>query len=185
MKTLLIFFSILLSFWICGCSSKKQQVELTRENISGLHDTSKLEKVYILCHGGDPNRRQMPYFYEFPINPTKGHVILRYIEDANQSEFDRERLSKKRIGEEGTSGLFVFETKKAIYSTRIGWNDKSVFGYWWESADLLSVFKGWGLFEDIAKADPNWPPPEWMRNPPREMDPNWPGQEKAYLRGQE
>jgi hypothetical protein len=33
-------------------------------------------------------------------------------------------------------------------------------GDWWQSADLLSIFKGWGLFDDLYKADPNWPIPK-------------------------
>lgn len=31
------------------------------------------------------------------------------------------------------------------------------------------------LFEELSKADPSWPEPNWIKNPPKEMNPNFPG----------
>jgi hypothetical protein len=46
-----------------------------------------------------------------------------------------------------------------------------VYGKWWKSPELLEHFEQWNLLEDISKADPNWPPPEWLKNPPPEREP--------------
>ena len=162
MKMRLIFFNILLVVLICGCA-QKPEVEVTRDNVSKL-DSSDLNKVYIICSAGksDPNKGSTLYHYELPINPVKGHVILRCIMDANHTEYDVERFKRRHTDGKIDSGLFVFETKKLRYTTRIFWDDKSAYGFWWESPELLSIFKGWGLFKDLAKADPNWPPSHYQ-----------------------
>ena len=160
MRTSRILPSILLAFGLCGCSKTNPEVELTKYNFSKF-DSSKLTKVYIVSSvvKSDPNRGQAIYHYEFPINDhSKVEVMKRCIKDANHTEYDIARFKKRRTGQIGNSGLFVFETKKLRYTMRIGWDDKSAYGFWWESPELLSIFKGWGLLDDLAKADPNWPP---------------------------
>lgn len=153
-------------FFVCisGCSEKKMEAELTKDNFSEFF-SSKFVKAYILCAplSKDPNRNY--YHYEFPINdPKKIRVILQCIKDANHTEFDMKRFLKKTNGKNRWN--FVFETKKARYNVHIGWDDKSAYGFWWESPELLSIFRGWELFKDVAKADPNWPPLKW---PPPDM----------------
>ena len=159
---------------LCGCSKKKSEVELTKDNFSKFNSLY-VTKVYISCvpFKADPNRRQIGYSYEFPLDPIKGSVILMCIKDSNQTSYDIERTFKRRNSKKGNHGLFIFETKKMKYTMPIFWDDESAYGFWWESPELLSIFRGWGLFEDLAKADPNWPPPNWLKNPPKEMDPNF------------
>jgi len=142
---------------ISGCSDKKlKSIELTKDNFSIL-DSSKLRKVYILSTGRNVC---LSYGYEFPISdPIKVEVIKMCIRDANQTESAIERASEKQTDKMKVCGLY-FETRKEVYCMRIGWDDKFVYGDWWQSADLLSIFKGWELFEDLYKADPNWPTPK-------------------------
>jgi|GEM_PF-1322664 len=174
MKMMLITFYVFSIFIICGCSKEKPHVEVAKDNFSKF-ESSEFTKVFIYINGSKvypEQKRQSLYFYEFPINdPVKVEVIKRCIKDANQTEYDRERFSKKRAGEGIDRGLFVFETKKLRYTMLIGWDDKSVYGTWWESPELLSIFRGWGLFEDLAKADPNWPPIKWIGTPSGERVP--------------
>lgn len=169
-----IFLSITLALCLGGCSCRKPEVELAPDNISKV-DSSKLTKVYILSRGGrsELNRGVALYHYELPIKPIKGRSILRWIMDAKQTEFDRERLHQKLRDKHITPILICFETEQAVYHTHIGWDDKCVYGYWWESPDLFRVFRGWGFFEDLAQADPNWPAPIWYKNPPPGSDPNF------------
>jgi hypothetical protein len=173
-KLLLISFNILLIIWIYGCSSRKPEVEVTKDNFSKF-DSSEFVKAYIVCvpFKSDPNRRSFAhYYYEFPINDLKkAEVIKMCIRDANYTDYDIERTTKKRNSKNGNSGLFVFETKKLRYTIRIFWDNESAYGYWWESPELLSIFRGWGLFEDLAKADPNWPPTKWIGTPSGERVP--------------
>ncbi len=171
MKTILISFNILLVLCMFGCSKKKPEVEVTKDNFAKF-DSFKFVKVFIVCF---PKSNQWLYHYEFPINDSvKVEVIKRCIKDANHTEYDIGRFKKRHTGERIDSGLFVFETPKVKYTMQIGWDDKSAYGLWWESPELLSIFRGWGLFEDLAKADPNWPAPVWYKNPPPESDPNFP-----------
>jgi hypothetical protein len=149
-----------------GCSNKKPQVELTRDNFPEFYK-AKITKVYIYTYRGS-------YYYDYPIqDPKKGEVIKLCIGNANQTEYDKERFRKNRqtSKEESAEALF-FETEKVIYSMRFGWNDEFVYGFWWESKDLLRVFKKWCLFEELSKADPSWPEPSRIKHPPKETEPN-------------
>jgi len=161
---------LLLILFLAGCAHKPNEVELTAENISTV-DRSKLTKVYVLSHSSKRTSLLYRYYYKFD-DVSKGYSFLRWIMDANQTEFDRERLHQKLREEHATTVRIYFETKQAVYNTLIGWDDKCVYGYWWESPDLFRVFRGWGFFEDLAKADPNWPPPIWSRVR-RQFDPNF------------
>ena len=97
-------------------------------------------------------------------------MILRYIREATQIT---NRYSDKPMRS------IEFKTRKAVYRASIGWDAKTVYGNWtapaydsggWESAELLEKFKEWNLFEEIAAADPNLPPPKWITNPPKFED---------------
>lgn len=161
-----ILFLILVS---AGCTAKPKEIELTPENISRV-DAAKLTKVYVLSHSSKRTGLPYGYYYKFD-DVSKGYSFLRWIMDAKQTEFDRERLHQKLRVKNTTTVRIYFETKEAVYNTLIGWDDRCVYGYWWESPDLYRVFRGWGFFEDLAKADPNWPPPIWNRVS-AQFDPN-------------
>jgi len=182
MKTLLTILSLFFVFSITGCSFKPKYVELNRENIAKLNP-SKVKEVCINSRG-----KRIFYWYSFPItNPEKIKIIIESIQDANQIEdYHRQVLwphSPGYIKDPNQSEYTLrqsrrhidFKTRKAIYGTRIAWDDELVYGLWWQSPELSKNFKKWNLFEDIIKADPNWPPPDWIKNPPPEgarYDPN-------------
>jgi len=184
MKTLLIPLSLFVVFSITGCSFKPKYVELNRENIAKLNP-SKVKEVCIISSGS--RGKTIFYTYDFPItNPEKIKIIIECIQDANQIEdYYRQVLwphSPEYIKDPNQSEYTLrhsrrainFKTRKAIYDTRIAWDDELVYGPWWQSPELSKNFKKWNLFEDISKADPNFPPPEWIKNPPPESDPNFP-----------
>jgi hypothetical protein len=157
-----LFFCLILFFilTIVGCKPKKE-IELTRENFSEFC-TSKIMKMYIYTNVTNPEKGNWwLYGYEYPINdPKKVEVIKLCIKDANQTEYDRKKFNKNKRTSKQNTEILTFETKKAIYTMTIGWNDEFVYGLWWESADLLRIFKKWGLFEELSKADPSWPAPK-------------------------
>jgi hypothetical protein len=179
MKKLLILI-YLIAICMNGCAKQKPEAELTKDNFSNLNSLfgkPKLDviKVYISCpHSNWDNSKQIykAYSYYFPIDITKGEVILICIKEANQTSYDIKRTFERRDSKKGRHAIFIFETKNIKYSIPIFWDNESAYGYWWDSPELLSIFRGWGLFEDLAKADPNWPPTGWFKNIPNEMDPN-------------
>ncbi|MEN6386786.1 MAG: hypothetical protein ABFD79_16525 [Phycisphaerales bacterium] len=136
---------------IVGCKQKKE-IELTQDNFPEFRNL-KLTKFYIMTisHRG--------YGYEFYIDDLKKADVIRLcIYQAKKNEYDNERFQKdKQTQKNEDHEILYFETKDAIYTMRIGWNDEFVYGYWWESAPLLKVFKKWQLFEELSKADPAWP----------------------------
>jgi hypothetical protein len=152
-----------------GCRQKKE-IEITQENFPEFRKL-KLIKFYITtishrCYG-----------YEYYINDLKkAEVIKMCIYQAKKTGYDNERFQKDRqTRKNANQEILCFETKDAVYTMRIGWNDEFVYGHWWESADLLRVFKQWDLFNELSKADPAWPEPNWIKNPPKERDPNFSG----------
>jgi hypothetical protein len=60
----------------------------------------------------------------------------------------------------------LFRTDETTYFIRILWDDKSFYGDWWDSPELLNYFKAWGLFKNPSQTDPNKPPPASFKNPP-------------------
>ncbi|MFA5240324.1 MAG: hypothetical protein WC476_11555 [Phycisphaerae bacterium] len=176
MKKLLIIICCSALFAVCisGCTKEKPEVELTKDNFSKLNSLN-LVNVYISCpHSSiDPNSKEIfkVYSFYFPINITKGEVILLCVKEANQTSYDIKRTFERRDRQKGKYAIFIFETKKIKYSIPIFWDNESAYGFWWESPELLSIFRGWGLFEDLAKADPNWPPVRWIRTPSGERVP--------------
>ena len=183
MRTLLIVFSLFIVFSITGCSQEPEYVKLNRENIEKLNP-SKIKEVCIVSHSYG---KTIFYSYDFPItNPEKIKMIIECIQNANQIEdYYRQVLwphYPEYIKDPNQSEYTLrrslrhicFKTRKARYETLIAWDDESVYGLWWQSPELSKNFKKWNLFEDISKADPNWPPPDWIKNPPPESDPNFP-----------
>jgi hypothetical protein len=174
----LCFLTVGLSILIAtsGCKPKKE-IELTRDNFAEFCKV-KLTKVYIYTHVSNPEKSgSLPFYgYEYYINdPKKVEVIKLCIRQANQTEYDKDRFKKnKQTRKNKNMEILTFETPKVIYTMRIGWNDEYVYGFWWESADLLNVFKKWDLFAELSKADPSWPAPDWKKNPPKEMESNFP-----------
>jgi len=182
MRTLLIVFSLFIVFSITGCSFKPKYVELNRENIAKLNP-SKVREVCIISHG-----KTIFYRYNFPItNPEKIKIIIECIQDANQIEDYYQQVlwphfpeyyikdpNKSEYTLRQSRRAISFKTRKAIYGTPIAWDGELVYGLWWQSPELSKNFKKWNLFEDISKADPNFPPPDWIKNPPPESDPNFP-----------
>jgi hypothetical protein len=184
MKTLLIAFSLFVVFSITGCSSEPAYVELNRENIAKLNP-SKVKEVCIVSHS---HGKTILYSYNFPItDPEKIKIIIECIQDANQIEdYYRQVLwphfpgyirdpNRSEYTLRRSRKWITFKTRKAIYDTRIAWDDELVYGLWWQSPELSKNFKKWNLFEDISKADPNFPPSDWIKNPPPEgapYDPN-------------
>jgi hypothetical protein len=149
-KYILIIYFILVFLLIAGCRQKKE-IQLTPDNFSEFCKL-KFIKVYISTHtrrGG----------YEYYIDdPKKVEVIKLCLQRAKHMEFDLERLLKNRETQKNENlEMLIFETRNTMYTMRIGWNDEFVYGYWWESPDLLKVFKKWQLFEELSKADPAWP----------------------------
>lgn len=149
-----------------GCLRDPEGLGLSREILSKL-DASQINEICILS----VSERSLIYRYNFSINdPEKINVILRYIREATQIT---NRYSDKPMRS------IEFKTRKAVYRASIGWDAKTVYGNWtapaydsggWESAELLEKFKEWNLFEEIAAADPNLPPPKWITNPPKFED---------------
>lgn len=166
MKYLLNAVILLLILFSVGCAAKPKEVELTPNNISTVWRL-KLDKAYVLRHVVGNGRA---YGYYYHLDASKGSAILQYIRDANVMTPDRNRIRQK-AGEPLSPVWIYFETRDAVYCAHIGWDEKCVYGYWWESPELYRVFRGWGFFEDLAKADPNWPPPLWSRVRPQ-FDPN-------------
>jgi hypothetical protein len=156
----------LLAIIVVGCLRDPEGLGLSREILSKL-DASQINEICILS----VSERSLIYRYNFSINdPEKINVILRYIREATQIT---NRYSDKPMRS------IEFKTRKAVYRASIGWDAKTVYGNWtapaydsggWESAELLEKFKEWNLFEEIAAADPNLPPPKWITNPPKFED---------------
>ena len=124
---------------------------LTRDVFRKLDD-SEIVRIYIPCwvdkYAPDGEKTEYNYIYTID-DPQKVKEILRNIREGRQTEYLRKRV-RYRIW---------FKSKKAFYTTRLWWDEKVVYGEWWESAELLEKFKQWNLLEDIAKADPNRDPP--------------------------
>jgi len=161
-----LYFSIILFVIGAGCV-KKPEIGLTIDNFSRLK-ASKVNEMRILTVAHTPGG--FPYHYYFTITDTgKIDAVIECMRNAKPTE--KEYTSALRLN----SRLIVFETRKASYSTRIAWDEKSVYGTWdisaadawmWESAKLREHFRQWNLIEAIAAADPNWPDPKWVINPP-------------------
>jgi hypothetical protein len=141
-------FSFLL---LAGCRQKKE-IEITQDNFPEFRNL-KLTKFYIMTisHRG--------YGYEYYIDDLKkAEVIKMGIYNANKTGYDEDRFEKdKETRKNEDQEILYFETEDTIYTMRIGWNDEFVYGYWWESPELLKVFEKWQLFEELSKADPAWP----------------------------
>ncbi len=160
--TVLVFVVLLFG----GCTKDKRPLELTPNNISTVWRL-KLDKASVLRHVVGNGRA---YGYYYHLDASKGSAILQYIRDANVMTPDRNRIRQK-AGEPLSPVCIYFETRDAVYCAHIGWDERCVYGYWWASPDLFRVFRGWGFFEELAKADPNWPPPIWNRVS-AQFDPN-------------
>lgn len=171
-----------LALMIMGCSLKPKQTDLTHAVLMKLNST-KVNEIVIVGIG----KKTMPYIYEYSLrDPEKIDIILRSMHQATQIH-DEQPLRR-------SARPFIFKTRKAWYGMRIGWDDDVVYGDWicptysgrWESAELLKHFKQWNLEEEIAAADPNLPPPDWITNPPKFEDtmppmPLFPGKTNIYL----
>ena len=139
-------------------------------------DASKVNEICILSISERGAIRRYNFFIH---DPEKIDIFLRCMREATPIT-DDPRLDRPMRS-------IAFRTQKAIYRISIGWNNELVYGNWtsptyssggWESAELREYFKQWNLDEEIAAADPNWPPPEWMTNPPKiEPMPPFPEQE--------
>jgi len=160
MKAILIIYSIFLILFTCGCAKRKTEIQFHKEDLPKL-ESSDVTKVYFRIDviKSEPNKMSLAYDYEYPIDYIKGRVILRCIKEANYIDYDNPNRPPRREMQiaKGQHCRLFFETKKFLYSANIAWDDESVYGYWWESKDLLSIFRGWGLFDDLMKVDPNWP----------------------------
>ena len=153
MKNLLTFLIISLDlFMMTGCSSK-EYVELTKETFSQLDDSKVKEVDVVSTEGGqeDPAKWKGIYRTVFPINDSiRINTIFRCINEANSIDdyyTDDRKIPFRKI---------LFKTEKVIYFMGIGWDDKFVYGDWWESADLLLQFKKWGF--ELPKGESNLPP---------------------------
>ncbi len=167
--------------FLAGCKSKPKYIylDMEKENIAKLKPSKVNEICIISNHFHD---KMVSYTYDFTImDPKKIETIIKCIKDANQidnyyqqvlwpSLIDDKWESDKNISAlRQNRRLIHFKTKKVIYDAAITWNDETVYGFWWQSAELLKHFKKWNLFEDIEKADPNFPPPDWTKNPPKDQ----------------
>jgi hypothetical protein len=150
--------TILILIFTIGC--KKKEIELTRDNFSEF-DKAKLTQVYIDNYVSNSEKSgRLPFYgYKYYINDlSKIEVIKLCIRQATQFEYDIERFKKNgQASKDRNLTRLIFETKKVMYTMRIGWNDEFVYGFWWESPQLLKVFEKWQLFEELSKADPAWP----------------------------
>jgi len=183
MKSLLIPLCLLSVLAVTGCSSKPVYVELNKENIAELNPS----KVKEICIVSPSHGKTILYSYNFPItDPEKIKIIIECIQDANHIEdyyrqvlwplypgYIRDPNQSEYTLRQNRRNI-QFKTSKAYYETLIAWDDKLVCGLWWQSPELSKNFKKWNLFEDISRADPNWPQPDWTKNPPPESDPNFP-----------
>ena len=158
-----------------GCKPKKE-IELTRDNFSEFCKL-KFTKVYIFTH----TMRAYGYGYEYYIDdPKKVEVIKLCIKRAKHTEYDRERfLKNKETRKNKDFEMLIFETRNTMYTLYFAWNDEFVYGYWWESPQLLKVFEKWQLFEELSKADPAWPEftPKYPLNKDEFKPPSYEGHE--------
>jgi len=174
---ILCLFNLLL---VVGCRQKKE-IEITQDNFPEFRKL-KLTKVYIMTIGRG-------YGYEYYIEDLKKADVIRVcIYNAKQTEYDNELFQKdKQTRKNENEEILYFETKDSIYTMRFAWNDEFVYGFWWESPELLKVFEKWQLFEELSKADPAWPkfipkypldkdefkPPSYEGNEPQQsIEPN-------------
>ncbi len=175
---MLCLFSFLL---LAGCREKKE-IQLTPDTFPEFCKLKKFNKVYVVTftrRGG----------YEYYINdPKKVEVIKLCLQRAKHTKYDLVQFSKGREPPKNENvEVLVFETRNRLYSLQFFWNDEFVYGFWWESPQLLKVFEKWQLFEELSKADPAWPvfiqkyssdvntfqPPLYDRNEPRQpIEPN-------------
>lgn len=176
---------LFLILFTVGCSNKTKGIDLTKDNLSTL-DPSKVKEICISTHSHEP--KGLFYSYDFFIkNPEKIKIIIQNIHNANHLEeyyrnvlwplpnhqgYIRDPNESERTLRKSRRGI-IFRTRKAKYETWIAWDDKAVYGRWWQSPELMNNFKKWNLLEEIANTDPNWPAPDWIKNPPPESDPNF------------
>jgi hypothetical protein len=168
MRTILIVFFIL---FVAGCSKPKEEIELTRDNFLQ-RNPSKVKQAHIISHGKPGT---IPYSYDYTIEDNKKITkIVECINTANPITDEHWQnlwgyspslaLDANQLKLRQTSRLIVFETPQKLYSTRIGWDSELVYGKWWESSELMESFRQRNLFDELLKADPNWPLPDWMVN---------------------
>jgi len=153
MKNLLISLTLfLVLFTMVGCT---KYVELTKETFSRL-DASKVMEVNVVSTGATPAEWKYPakwlgiYRNVFPIRDSvRINTIFRCIHEANfiYDYTDDMKIPFSRI---------LFKTEKVIYFMGIGWDDRFVYGDWWESEDMLLQFKQWGF--ELPKGESNLPP---------------------------
>lgn len=136
---------------VSGCKQKKE-IQLTPDTFPEFCKLKKFNKVYIVTFTGRGG-------YEYYIDdPKKIEVIKLCLQRAKHMPYDLLRFPKyDETKKNENMEMLIFETRNTIYSLQFGWNDVFVYGYWWESPELLKVFEKWQLFEELSKADPAWP----------------------------
>ncbi len=172
MKKLLIILYLYLSIVTTGCSHKPKYIQLNKGSI-GILNPSKIKEICIISQG-----KTIYYHYEFSItDPEKIKIIIECLQGAQQIKGYQQKVlwgitpepNKSEYALRHSRRNIIFKTRRAKYETKIAWDDDAVYGAWWQSAELLKHFKKWNLFEDIGKADPNFPPPDWTKNPPKDQ----------------
>lgn len=152
----LMFVFSLIGLIVSGCAIK--YTELTKETFPRLN-ASKVTEVDVVSTlaGKEPNKWRGIYRNVFPIKDERINTIFNCIRDANSIDYYTDRK-------------ILFKTWKGIYFIGIGWDDKFVYGDWWESKDLLMYFKQWGF--ELPKGEPNLPPGQILTEDPFHRDPN-------------
>jgi len=161
MRTLLIVFSLFIVFSITGCSQGPGYVELNRENIDKL-DLSKVTEIDLVSTPAEdkPELWRSIYRNIFPItDPEKMQSILHCIKTGESIEYHAPFKS------------LLFKTKKTIYFLWTGWDKKTAYGDFWESAELLGLLEEWGL--EHPKGEPNLPPSKIGQKEPFEKPLSW------------
>jgi hypothetical protein len=152
MKTLLITLSFFVVLYITGCSSVPDYVELNRKNIEKL-DLRKVTEIDLVSTPAEdkPELWRSIYRNIFPVTDSeKMQSILNCIKTGEPIEY---HTPFKNL---------LFKTKKTIYFLCIGWDKKTAYGDFWESAELLDLLEEWGL--EHPKGKPNLPPSKkWQK----------------------
>lgn len=159
MKKKYMFLCLLSFLLLAGCRQKKE-IQVTPDTFPEFSKQLRFTKVYIVTGTKRGN-------YEYYIDdPKKVEVIKLCLQRAKHMKFELERLSKMRETQKNENlEMLIFETKTTIYSLQFCWNNEFVYGIWWESPELLKVFEKWQLFEELSKADPAWPEPNYPKYP--------------------
>ena len=112
--------------------------EFTRDTLAIL-DFSKVRDVCIVVNESQENMQV------FPIEtPQKIETFLTCMKAADEAS-DENRIS----------AVVYFVVEDMLFVTGIGWDDRKVYGNWWESEQLRNKLNEWN-FEDVLNADLNW-----------------------------